>query len=351
MYRVCFLVSEMNEPALRAKEEATLALSSLWTDGKTMGRLPKTLGKYLLNKPAEETGTSAVPVHGPKYPCHGKIARSQHPFLEIFLRDPLSYVQNMNNPTGRTQPSPIDRPLDQVRIILVEPASPGNIGSVARVLKNTGIGQLVLVNPAPWRNEPETGWMAHGSAEILEAAREVDTLEQAVSGTHFVVGTTHRRGRFRVVEESHEAACVEAIGIAHRYPVAIVFGREKDGLSREELVHCHRLVRIPSAVDHPSFNLSQAVLLMAFELFRTQGYQLRPDAPPLASVDEFERVVEHILGSLTRIGFRPFNDDMSGFDRVLRRFLSRAPLERRDAWVLHRICSQIGKFSKRLSIE
>ena len=193
-----------------------------------MGRLPKTLGKYLLNKPAEETGTSAVPVHGPKYPCRGKIARSQQPFLEIFLRAPLSYVQNMNNPTGRTQPSPIDRPLDQVRIILVEPASPGNIGSVARVLKNTGIRQLVLVNPAPWRNEPETGWMAHGSAEILEAAREVDTLEQAVSGTHFVVGTTHRRGRFRVVEESR---------VPWKY---CFFGTELSELS--ELVNLGKLV-------------------------------------------------------------------------------------------------------------
>ncbi|MBT3344834.1 MAG: RNA methyltransferase [Gemmatimonadetes bacterium] len=241
---------------------------------------------------------------------------------------------------------PLARPLDGIRIVLVEPGHPGNIGSVARVLKNTGIAQLVLVNPVPWREEDETRWMAHGSHDILDGAREVDTLEEALADTHFVIGTTHRLGRFRVVEEGFESACVEAVGIACRYPVAVVFGREKDGLSREELLRCHRLVRIPSAVDHPSFNLSQAVLLLAYELFRAQGQGLRPDPPPLATVDEFDRVVGHILSSLERIGFKPFNDDMSGFERVLRRYLSRVPLERRDASVLHRICNQIGKFSR-----
>ncbi|MBT4099301.1 MAG: hypothetical protein HOE86_16750, partial [Gemmatimonadetes bacterium] len=95
----------------------------------------------------------------------------------------------------------VAQPLANIRVVLVEPASPGNIGSVARVLKNTGIENLVLVRPAPWREEPETHWMAHGSAEILATARQVETLEEALSGTHFVMGTTHRQGRFRVVEQ------------------------------------------------------------------------------------------------------------------------------------------------------
>lgn len=237
-------------------------------------------------------------------------------------------------------------PLDRIRIVLVEPGHPGNIGSVARVMKNTGMSQLVLVNPVSWREDDETRWMAHGSHDILDGVQEVASLEEALADTHLVIGTTHRLGRFRVVEEGYEAACVEAVGIACRYPVALVFGREKDGLSREELLRCHRLVRIPSAVDHPSFNLSQAVLLVAYELFRAQGQGLRPDPPPLASVDEFERVVDHILSSLEEIGFRPYNGDMGGFERVLRRYLSRVPLERRDASVLHRICNQIGKYSR-----
>ncbi|MBT5056671.1 MAG: TrmJ/YjtD family RNA methyltransferase [Gemmatimonadetes bacterium] len=241
----------------------------------------------------------------------------------------------------------VAQPLANIRVVLVEPASPGNIGSVARVLKNTGIENLVLVRPAPWREEPETHWMAHGSAEILATARQVETLEEALSGTHFVMGTTHRQGRFRVVEQRHESACAEAAQLCQQYPVAVVFGSEKDGLSRDELRLCHRLVRIPSAVDHPSFNLSQAVLLIAYELFRAQPLVPLPEAAPLASVDDFERVVHHVLESLTTIGFKPFNDDMSNFERVLRRFLSRAPLERRDAWVLHRICGQISKFCRR----
>ena len=89
------------------------------------------------------------------------------------------------------------------------------------------------------------------------------------------------------------------------------------------------------------------MLLIAYELFRAQPLAPVQEAAPLASVDDFERVVHHVLESLTTIGFKPFNDNMSNFERVLRRFLSRAPLERRDAWVLHRICGQIKKFCRR----
>lgn len=238
--------------------------------------------------------------------------------------------------------------IDSVRIVLVEPASPGNIGSVARVLRNTGFTDWVLVNPGDWRTD-ETEWMAHGAVDRLDSVRVVDTLDEAIEDCHVVVGTTHRDGRFRVVQDDYRTVLAETGTIAasgHR--VAVLFGREKDGLSRDELLRCQHLIRIPSAVPHPSFNLSHAVLLVTYELFRRLGEPMhRPEAAPLASVSEMDRVVGHLLAALESIGFRPYNRDPGNFERVLRRFLSRTPLERRDAAVLHRICGQIEKFARR----
>ena len=267
-----------------------------------------------------------------------------------------TFTQNLSKctlgfwkPQGDEQVKLTEVPPDRVRVVLVEPASPGNIGSVARVLKNTGFHDWVLVNPpTAWRTD-QTVWMAHGAGELLDFARVVPSLDEAIDDCHLVVGTTHRDGRFRVIEEDyrpilHETAAVAAEG--HR--VAIIFGREKDGLSRDELLRCQRLIRIPSAVPHPSFNLSHAVLLVTYELFRRLGEPpKRSPVAPLTTVAGANHVVEHILGALDTIGFTPFNSDVRNFERVLRRFLSRAPLERRDAAVLHRICGQIKKFARR----
>lgn len=239
----------------------------------------------------------------------------------------------------------VDRPLDGVRVVLVEPAAPGNIGAVARVLRNTGLSRLVLVNPGDWRTA-EAEWMAHGAVDVLDGAEVVADLATAIADAHLVVGTTHRLGRFRVVEDDYRGLLAEAAAVAaggHR--VALVFGREKDGLSREELLRCHRLLRIPAAVPYPSFNLSHAVLLAAHELFRLLGDPPeRPEAAPLATAAQVDRLVLSLLAAMAAIGFRPYNRDPGTFERVLRRFLGRAPLERRDAAVLHRIAGQVARY-------
>jgi TrmH family RNA methyltransferase len=231
---------------------------------------------------------------------------------------------------------------------LVEPAAPGNIGSVARVMKNTGFRDWALVNPGLWRT-PEAEWMAHGAIDRLDGVSEVADLDAAISDCHLVIGASHRDGRFRDVETDYRTVLAEAAAIAatgHR--IALLFGREKDGLSRDELLRCQRLIRIPSAVPYPSFNLSHAVLLVTYELFRRLGDPPRqPEAAPLITAVGLDRLVQHALEAMATVGFTPFNSDVRNFARVLRRFLSRAPLERRDAAVLHRICGQIQKFAKR----
>jgi len=235
-------------------------------------------------------------------------------------------------------------PLDNVKVVLVEPAVPGNIGASARVLKNTGISRLALVNPGAW-DTPEARWLAHGSEEILDRCEIHPDLPSALADAQLVVGTTHRVGRLRQVNSSPRSAIAQLAAQAHHHRIAVVFGREKDGLWRSELQHCHQLIRFPSAVAHPSLNLSHAVLLFTYELF-TELRTTRP-APrrDLATAAERDHLHLHLSLVLGRIGFKPFNDDPANFSRVLHRFLNRSQIERLDALVIHKICSQIEKFA------
>lgn len=235
-------------------------------------------------------------------------------------------------------------PLDNVKVVLVEPAAPGNIGSTARVLKNTGLSRLALVNPGNW-DTPEARWMAHGSEEILDRCEIHPDLPSALADAQLVVGTTHRVGRLRQVSSAPREAMAELATMAHHHQIAVVFGREKDGLWRSELQHCHQLIRFPTAVSHPSLNLSHAVLLFAYELYTALRTARPAPRRDLANAAERDRLHVHLSRILGAIGFRPFNDDPENFSRVLHRFLNRSQIERLDAVVIHKICSQIEKFA------
>lgn len=254
------------------------------------------------------------------------------------------------HPCNRPQyslPGSTVNPLDNIRIVLVEPASPGNIGATARVLKNTGISHLALVNPPPGWDNRETRWLAHASGEILDTCQIFPDLPAAVADAHLVVGTTHREGRFREVISSPREAVQQLAPLAFNHRLAVVFGREKDGLWREELLHCQQLIRFPAAVSYPSFNLSHAVLLFAYELF-TALQQAVPQSPlNLVNATEREQLIAHLFQALAAIDFRPYNDDPANFDRVVRRFFDKIRLDKRDIRVIHLICGQIQKFAGR----
>jgi TrmH family RNA methyltransferase len=236
--------------------------------------------------------------------------------------------------------------LDQVRVVLVEPSSPGNIGATARVMKTTGLSHLVLVNPGDW-DTAETRAFAHGSGDILNACRIVPKLQAAVEDCHFVVGTTHRQGKQRDEIHAPAHAVKKMVPLLHSQQVALVFGREKDGLWQDELLYCQQLVCFPSAVSYPSFNLSHAVLLFTYELFK--AVQAPPPVPEieLASHAERERMFDRLEKALDAIGFTHYNDNPRQFLRVLRRFFNKVDLELRDIKVILKICSQINRFSLR----
>jgi TrmH family RNA methyltransferase len=237
--------------------------------------------------------------------------------------------------------------LANVTVILVEPAVPGNIGSAARAMKTMGLTDLVVIDgPKDFQTYQQAIMFGHGAGDVLEKARAVATWEEATEGLHWLIGTTHRKRRAQfpqIIEARQAAAKIAELSRKHR--VGIVFGREEAGLSDTELRRCHDIVSVPQAAEHPSLNLAQAVMLFAYEVYLASVGEIPKPRYNLATVHEVESVLNHLASSLAKIGFRPHQGDPDSFLRSLRRVIARAPLEKRDCNVLHRICQQIDRYA------
>jgi len=243
---------------------------------------------------------------------------------------------------------PAPRNLVNITVILVEPAVPGNIGSAARAMKTMGLNDLVVLNgPKDFQTHQQAIMLGHGASDLLEKSRSVATWEEATDGLHWLIGTTHRkrRAQFSQVIEARQSA-VKIAELTQKHRVGIVFGREEAGLSDTELRRCHDIVSVPQAAEHPSLNLAQAVMLLSYEIYLASLGEVPKPKYNLATVHEVESVLNHLATSLAKIGFRPHQGDPDSFLRSLRRVIARAPLEKRDCNVLHRICQQIDYYVK-----
>ena len=155
-----------------------------------------------------------------------------------------------------------------IRIVLVEPAGPLNVGSVARVMKNMGLHQLILVNPQCDYVGEEARLMAVRAADILETAKVVESLPKALVGCVRAIATTGDDGRSHPMPLEAPA---DALPWLLEAPSALIFGREDCGLTNAELNRAQRLIRIPSSDAYTSLNLAQAVAICCYELYREKG--------------------------------------------------------------------------------
>src|SRR5215470_5387695 len=153
----------------------------------------------------------------------------------------------------------------RIRIVLVAPQHPGNIGAVARAMKNMALRELVLVHPRQFP-DPEATARASGADDVLAAARVTGTLAEALTGCGYIAATTSRERDqyFRVIDVRDAAARI--VAAAQHAPAAVVFGAERTGLTNEELETAHALIRIPANDAYASLNLAMAVQLVAYEL-------------------------------------------------------------------------------------
>lgn len=235
-----------------------------------------------------------------------------------------------------------------IRIVLVEPSHPGNIGAVARAMKNMGLERLVLVSP---RQFPHSEAIARssGADDVLAGALVVPTVKEALAGCGFVVATTSRpREQYFRVADVRDAA-QRVLQEARRGPAAVLFGPERAGLSNEQLETAHLLIQIPASEAYPSLNLAMAVQIVAYELFRAGGVRIdtAPAAGPLAGPVEMERLYEHLAQVLEEIDFRDRTRGGTHLMARLRRLFQRAALDRNEVNILRGILTAVQSRRRR----
>lgn len=219
--------------------------------------------------------------------------------------------------------------LNRLRVVLIAPRNPLNIGAAARAMSNFGFKTLRVVNPyTPSFREAKS---AVGAAALLESAEIFDSVAEAVEGCTLVVGTTAVRNR-----ELHHPVRRPEYGsglIRKRLKtanVALLFGSEKFGLSNEALSHCHWLIRIPTRDENISMNLGQAVAVCLYELIRESKHERAAARPKLATAAELERITLLLLDALQTSGFLDRRHVSDSDDRI-RRLVRRLQLQERDA--------------------
>lgn len=159
--------------------------------------------------------------------------------------------------------------MDNVIFVLYQPQEIGNVGAIIRVMSNFGFSHLRLVEPAAWDPWRLTAF-AHDQHALIEAARHFTTIDEAIADCGWVIGTSARRRQpYREPLTPREAAplILETATEHPETPVAILFGREDEGLPRQVMDQCHSLITIPTDAANPSLNLAQAALVVAYELW------------------------------------------------------------------------------------
>lgn len=228
-----------------------------------------------------------------------------------------------------------------LRVVLVRPKSAGNVGSVARAMKNFGCEDLVLVAPRRFRRFAADAMAVHGR-DVLDAMRTVPTLGEAVADCGWVVGTTCRPGLYRKRARTPRDIAGEIRSVAAKNRVALVFGPEDTGLANDELAHCHELVTIPTDPAYASLNLAQAVLLCLYEV-RLAERPARAEGA-LATSARIELMFDKLREALLAIGFLPENNP-EHILFALRRIFGRSRLEERDVRIWLGVARQIEWFA------
>lgn len=242
------------------------------------------------------------------------------------------------------------RLLDNIRIVLVNTSHPGNIGGVARAMKNMGLTQLYLVEPKDFPAH-QAQWRAANAMDVLEGAKVVATLDEAISDCGLVVGTSARERRIPWPLFTPRECGQRAIVESSTHPIAIIFGREDRGLTNEELHKCHYHVHIPTNPDYSSLNLAAAVQVLTYELRmsciekQNAGESLHFDdwdMPP-AKLDAVENYYVHLQETLESLGFVKPDNPRQTMTR-LRRLYNRVRLDEMEVQIMRGMLTSIQNY-------
>ena len=240
--------------------------------------------------------------------------------------------------------------LQKIVIVLVRPEESRNVGAVCRAMANSGLGRLRIVGKREDFDDERVRILAIHAADIWERAQFFTSVTQATADCTIAAGTTRRRGKKRkgklLLPEEFAALAAQTTGTKASQGglVAAVFGNERTGLTDEELLECTMGVTIPTCPAFASLNLSHAVQIMGYHLYRTQD-KTSPGYTPL-TLERIDKTVGIIADNLQKIGFFSLagRADMERFWRML---LSRAALSEGEAAYLEKIFDKAAGLSVR----
>ncbi|MEE6076142.1 tRNA (cytosine(32)/uridine(32)-2'-O)-methyltransferase TrmJ [Avibacterium paragallinarum] len=236
--------------------------------------------------------------------------------------------------------------LENIRIVLVETSHSGNIGSAARAMKTMGLNQLYLVAPKQGVDEQAIA-LAAGADDVVKNAVIVPTFDQAVADCELVIGTSARLRHLQSTLLEPRACAEKAVAFAKQHKVAIVFGRERIGLTNEELLKCRYHLTIPANPDYSSLNLAMAVQLISYELRMAWLEENKQDVDlSLSSIEstyptaqELEYFFAHTERLYQQLGFI----QNQGVMQKLRRLYLRAEVEKNELNILRGMLSAVEK--------
>jgi tRNA/rRNA methyltransferase len=229
--------------------------------------------------------------------------------------------------------------LGNIRIVLVRPRGSGNIGSIARAMKNMGASELAIVGKARTRSFWARAMAVHGR-DILSEAKCYNTMREAISDCTLVVGTTCRAGLYRRHSQSPRDIAPEIAAAARTGKVALVFGPEDHGLSNKDIEPCQLLMTIPTSPEYQSLNVAQAAIVCLYEIYLASLMQDRQPAIQRAPAEDVERLFDRMRATLLKIGFLD-SENPEHMLLAFRRILGRAGLEDTDVRIFTGLFRQI----------
>jgi tRNA (cytidine32/uridine32-2'-O)-methyltransferase len=248
--------------------------------------------------------------------------------------------------------------LDSIRIVLVQTYHPGNIGAIARAMKTMGLNELYLVDPREYPAD-EASSRAAGALDVLDNAIVVESLTEAIADCTQVFATSARKRNYTRPQVSAE----EAAGWIKANPnekIAIVFGRERMGLSNEQLGLCQQLLYIPGNPEYDVLNIGSAVQIVSYELFKqfglhrddlvstaeTSSIEASTESEEYASQQDMERFYQHLESTLSDTGFLVKNHPGEAIQRLQQMF-ARAQPNAKELRMLRGILGSVDKLTNK----
>ncbi|WP_020485388.1 RNA methyltransferase [Methylomonas sp. MK1] len=230
--------------------------------------------------------------------------------------------------------------LSHFKVVLVETSHPGNIGAVARAMKNMQMNQLRLVSPQSFPHADATA-RASGADDVLRSATVFASLQDAIADCRIVLGSSARDRTISWPSLTARQTAEKWVGALPEQNIALVFGRENSGLKNHELDLCHYLLRIPCNAEYSSLNLAAAVQVVCYELFVASGQEMVSTVgdmgeEPLATAEQMEAFYVHLQQTMADIGFL-HPERSKSIMRRLRRIFNRTQLDTKELDILRGI--------------